>query len=620
MAVRDPDFRILFESAPGLYLVLTPDLTIVAVSDAYAAATMTEREEILGRNLFDVFPDNPDDPNATGTENLRASLDRVLSKKRPDAMAVQKYDIRKPESEGGGFEERHWSPVNSPVLGADGKIAYIIHRVEDVTEFVRLKREGSEQSQLAEELKTRAGRMEAEIYRRAQELQEVNQQLREFQSELEERVLARTADLQRAYDELQRQIEVREKTERALVRSEAQLRQSQKLEAIGRLAGGIAHDFNNLLTVILSYSDMLLHDLPPTDPRHAEITQIQRAGVRAADLTRQLLAFSRQQVLDPSNLDVNEILTALSNILTRVVGEDVELRMQLGANLGSVRADRSQIEQVIMNLVVNARDAMPDGGRITIRTEFLELDEELAGSHLEVLPGPYVMMSVSDTGIGMDKETQAQIFEPFFTTKEQGKGTGLGLSTAFGIVKQSGGSIWLYSEPGSGTTFKIYLPRVRNAADAAPDAGTGAELPRGTETILLVEDEEQVRIVAGSILRRAGYTVLQASSPGEAISIADRAADSIDLLVTDVIMPKMNGRQLADRIVTAKPGIKVLFMSGYTDDVILHHGVLDGGVAFLQKPLTRDSLTRRVRQVLDAGPTKEARRSASPRPSRSPSR
>jgi len=387
-APPEPDFRVLFESAPGLYLVLTPDLTIVAVSNAYASATMTKREEILGRQLFDVFPDNPDDPNATGTDNLRSSLDRVLTKKRPDAMAVQKYDIRKPESEGGGFEERHWSPVNSPVLRADGTIAYIIHRVEDVTEFVRLKREGTEQSQLAAELKTRAGRMEAEIYRRAQELQEANRQLREFQTELEERVVARTADLQRAYDELQRQIAEREKTEQALVRSEEQLRQSQKLEAIGRLAGGIAHDFNNLLTVILSYSDMLLHDLPAGDPRHGEITQIQRAGVRAADLTRQLLAFSRQQVLDPSNLDVNEILTSVNNILTRVVGEDVDLKMQLAPGLGSVRVDRSQLEQVIMNLVVNARDAMPDGGRISIRTEAVELDEELAGSRLRRLLTP----------------------------------------------------------------------------------------------------------------------------------------------------------------------------------------------------------------------------------------
>ena len=602
-ALPKPDFRVLFESAPGLYLVLAPDLTIVAVSDAYAAATMTQRSEILGRNLFDVFPDNPDDPDATGTENLRASLGRVLSQKRPDAMAVQKYDIRRPESEGGGFEERHWSPVNSPVLAEGGGIAYIIHRVEDVTEFVRLKREGSEQSQLAEELKTRAGRMEAEIYRRAQELQEANRQLREFQAELEERVLARTADLQRAYDELQRQIAEREKTEEALFRSEEQLRQSQKLEAIGRLAGGIAHDFNNLLTVILSYSDMLLHDLPSDDPRHAEITQIQRAGTRAADLTRQLLAFSRQQVLDPSNLDVNEVLTSVSNILSRVVGEDVEVKMQLGSGIGSVRADRSQIEQVIMNLVVNSRDAMPDGGRITIRTESVDLNEGLAGSHLEVSAGSYVMITVSDTGVGMDRETQERVFEPFFTTKERGKGTGLGLSTAFGIVKQSGGSIWLYSEPGAGTTFKIYLPRVRAAADVAVRPGAAVELPRGTETVLLVEDEEQVRTVAGSILRRAGYTVLQAASPGEAIAIAQRAEVPIDLLVSDVIMPKMNGRQMAERILSAQPSIKVLFMSGYTDDVILHHGVLDGGVAFLQKPLTRESLTRRVRQVLDSSVT-----------------
>jgi CheY-like chemotaxis protein len=315
-------------------------------------------------------------------------------------------------------------------------------------------------------------------------------------------------------------------------------------------------------------------------------------------------------VLDPSNLDVNEILTSVSNILTRVVGEDVELRMQLAPNLGRVRVDRSQLEQVIMNLVVNARDAMPDGGRIAIRTEAVELDEELAGSRLEVSPGPYVMVSVSDTGCGMNRETQARIFEPFFTTKEQGKGTGLGLSTAFGIVKQSGGSIWLYSEPGAGTTFKIYLPRVASGTEAPMAAAT--ELPRGDETILLVEDEEQVRVVAASILRRAGYSVLAAASPGEAISIAESAQAPIDLLVTDVIMPKMNGRILAERIVAGRPTIKVLFMSGYTDDIILHHGVLDGAVAFLQKPLTRDSLTRRVRQVLDGSPAGGLSRSITP--------
>lgn len=343
-----PDFQVLFESAPGLYLVLAPDFTIVAVSEAYLRATMTRRDEIVGRGLFEVFPDNPDDPKATGVANLRASLGRVLAHRRPDAMAVQKYDIRRPESEGGGFEERHWSPVNSPILSGQDEIAYIIHRVEDVTEFVRLKQHGREQTELAEALKTRAGRMEAEIYRRAQEIQDANRQLRELQAELEQRVQRRTADLQHANDELQREVVERQRTEEALLRSEEQLRQSQKLEAIGRLAGGIAHDFNNLLTVILGYSQMLLMKLAPADAKRAELEEIERAGQRAADLTRHLLAFSRQQVLQPKVLDLNAIVTGLDSMLRRLIGEDIDLVTAPSTALGRIQADRGQIEQVIM--------------------------------------------------------------------------------------------------------------------------------------------------------------------------------------------------------------------------------------------------------------------------------
>jgi signal transduction histidine kinase len=592
-AARDlpqPDFRMLFESAPVACLVLTNRLVITAVTDAYLKATKTFREQILGRHLFDVFPDNPDDPAATGVANLRASLDRVLSQKTADTMAVQKYDIRRPASEGGGFEERYWSPRNSPVL-VDGQVAYILHAVEDVTEFVRLKQRESEQQQLTEELKTHAGRMECEVFQRAQEIQEANGQLRELQASLARRVETRTADLTRTNDELQRALE-------QLRHSEEQLRQAQKLEAVGRLAGGIAHDFNNLLSVILSYTELLLSEPGLEQRNQSELEEIKRAGERAADLTRQMLAFSRQQVLEPKILDLNDVLANLSRMLVRVLGEDIELKILPGGPLGVVKADPGQIEQVVMNLVVNARDAMPRGGKLTIATSNVDLDEEYARGHLGVIPGPYVLLSVSDTGVGMNKATQTRIFEPFFTTKERGKGTGLGLSTVFGIVKQSGGNILVYSEPNFGATFKIYLPQASGAA-AAVSSQKPALATRGSETILLVEDEDQVRSVADGILRRSGYHVLEARSPAEALFICEQHPARIDLLLSDVVMPGLSGRMLAERISAMRPGIRVLFMSGYTDDAMLHHGVLDSGFAFLQKPFTPGSLSRRVREVLD---------------------
>ena len=558
-----PDFRLLFESAPGLYLVLDRDLQIVAVSDAYLRATMTAREQILGRGVFEVFPDNPDDPSATGVANLKGSLERVLAERRPDTMAVQKYDIRQPDAEGGGFEERFWSPVNSPVLGRDGAVAYIIHRVEDVTDFVRLKQLAGAQVRAEEPKNGGTNVMETELYRRAQEIQGANRQLREQRAQLEE-----------------------------------QLRQSQKLEAVGRLAGGIAHDFNNLLSVILMYTDELHEMLGPGGVGRPELEEIRVASRRASDLTRQMLAFSRQQVLDPKVIDLNEIVSGLGKMLSRVLGEDVDLRTVLEPNLGRAHADPGQIEQVIMNLVVNARDAMPTGGRLTITTAAATLDQAYAQEHLGVSPGDYVMLSVSDTGVGMDKATQSRAFEPFFTTKEQGKGTGLGLSTVFGIVKQSDGHIWLYTEPGAGATFRIYLPRVDGVvAPARPRATNPAR--GGSETILLVEDEDQIRRVSSAVLVRAGYHVVEARRPSEALELFAREAQRIDLLLTDVVMPEMSGRQLAERIDAVRGGVRVLFMSGYTNDAILHHGVLAPGVAFIQKPLTPDSLIRKVREVLD---------------------
>jgi signal transduction histidine kinase len=598
---RAPDFQLLFESVPGLYLVLNPDLLIVAVSSNYLRATMTTRSAILGKWLFDVFPDNPNDAKATGVANLRASLERVLLSGKSDTMAVQKYDIRRPEAEGGSFEERYWSPINTPVFNAAGELEYIIHRVDDVSEFLRLQREEHEQQRLAQELRSRAGVMELEIFRRAQELQDSNRRLRELQLELEARVESRTSDLQHMNDELAREMTERRKTELALRRSEEQLRQAQKLEAVGRLAGGVAHDFNNLLSVVLSYTSLMLADMLPSDPHRTEIEEIKLAGERAADLTRQLLAFSRQQILDRRLVNFNLIIENIHSMLSRVLGEDIELNVLLARDLDSAQADRGQIEQVLMNLVVNARDAMPSGGRLTIETSNVFLSEAYARDHPGVIAGPYVMIAVSDTGHGMDKATQVRAFEPFFTTKERGKGTGLGLSTVFGIVRQSEGNIWLYSEPGGGTTFKIYFPR----AEGLPEAVRVSERPssmRGAETVLLVEDEDQVRIVAGEVLRKYGYHVLEARSPGEALLVAEQHPVTIHLLLTDVVMPKMNGRQLAQRIQGQRPDIRVIYMSGYTDNVITHHGVLDSDVAFVQKPLTPEPLLAKLREILDAPP------------------
>jgi signal transduction histidine kinase/ActR/RegA family two-component response regulator len=388
------------------------------------------------------------------------------------------------------------------------------------------------------------------------------------------------------------------RAENALRQSEEQLRQAQKMEAVGRLAGGVAHDFNNVLSVILSYSELILADLKPNDPMRDDVGEIRKAASRAAGLTRQLLMFSRQQVVEPKVLDLYEALTSMDKMLRRIVGEDVELALIAPKTHGRVKVDPSHIEQVILNLVVNARDAMPTGGKLTIEISNVVLDEEYALRHLPVKPGPHVMMAVSDTGCGMSRDTQARIFEPFFTTKEMGKGTGLGLSTVFGIVQQSGGNIWVYSEVGKGTTFKVYLPRVDAEVDPLKAQATPTTL-RGTETILLVEDEEQVRAVALSALRRQGYHVLVAQHAGEALLLCESHPESIDLLLTDVVMPQMSGPELARRLARSRPEMKVLCMSGYTDDSIVRHGVLDIGVAFIQKPITPALLARKVREVLD---------------------
>jgi PAS domain S-box-containing protein len=384
-------------------------------------------------------------------------------------------------------------------------------------------------------------------------------------------------------------------------RAEAALRQAQKVEAIGRLAGGIAHDFNNLLTAILGSTELLLEMLPADHPGREEGQETRKAALRAADLTRQLLAFSRQQVLAPKVLVLNEVVVEMDRLLRRLLGEDVDLRIVLAKDLDPVRADPGQLEQVIVNLAVNARDAMPKGGQLTIETANVVLDAAYTAAHAVVPAGRYVVLMVSDSGTGMDAETQARIFEPFFTTKERGKGTGLGLATVYGIVKQSGGYIWVYSELAHGTTFKVYLPRVAAPIEplAAPVAAAAASL-RGTETILVVEDQDEVRNLVRRMLQGRGYTVLVAASGQEALPMAEAGSGTIDILVTDVVMPGIGGRELALLLAPSHPTMKVLYLSGYTDESIVHRGLLSPGLAFLQKPFSSDVLARKVREVLDS--------------------
>jgi two-component system, cell cycle sensor histidine kinase and response regulator CckA len=381
---------------------------------------------------------------------------------------------------------------------------------------------------------------------------------------------------------------------------EDQLRQSQKLEGIGQLAGGIAHDFNNLLTAINGYSSLALQRIEGNPSVRIYLEEIKKAGDRAANLTRQLLAFGRKQILQPLPLSLNDIVTDVNKMLQRLIGEDIQLSAKLTTDLKRVKADPGQIEQVLVNLIVNARDAMPQGGKLTIETANVELDREYASTHVGVLAGAYVVLAVSDTGTGMDERVRKQIFEPFFTTKEKGKGTGLGLSTVYGIVKQSGGNIWVYSEPNHGTTFKVYLPALDSAPQSSEVRVLESVIPRGSETVLLVEDEEVVRGLARQILEDAGYRVLVAQQGEEAIRLCIEDAKEIHLLLTDVVMPGAGGKEVADRLGALRPGIKVLFMSGYTDEAIVHHGVLDSNVKFIQKPFSPAALARKVREVLDS--------------------
>ncbi len=444
------------------------------------------------------------------------------------------------------------------------------------------------------------------------------EKLRESQRELERKVQERTAQLEEANRQLEslsqthahkRTVAEKERTDalEALRNTEKQLLQSQKLEAVGRLAGGISHDFNNLLTVILGYSDITKRNLAEGDPLRRNVDEILKASERAASLTRQLLAFSRKQVMQPKVFDLNTVVADLEKMLRRMIGEDIELCVSSETDLGNIKADPVQVEQVIMNLVVNARDAMPKGGKLSIETSNVYLDEAYARDHVTVAPGDYVMLAISDTGCGMDEETRLRIFEPFFTTKELGKGTGLGLSMVYGIVKQSGGNIWVYSEEDRGTTFKTYFPRVTAEAEEYKRTAHPCEVPKGSETILLVEDAEWVRTLARQVLETAGYRVLEAESADAAIRLCENMnGDRIDLLLTDVVMPGMSGNDMSRILLKKQPGMPVLYMSGYTDDAIVRHGVLEAGINFLEKPFTPAALALKVREVINSGKRRDA--------------
>jgi PAS domain S-box-containing protein len=421
--------------------------------------------------------------------------------------------------------------------------------------------------------------------------------------ELDARTVRNPDGTTRHFEGFVHDISERKETEAEKRRLQEQLVQAQKMEAVGQLAGGIAHDFNNLLTAITGYSELLLGELPPEDLRRSHAEEIRKAGERAASLTQQLLAFSRRQVLAPRVLDVNTLVSDIERMLRRLIGEHIELKTRKMADLWRVRADPGQIEQAILNLVLNARDAMPQGGVLTIETSNADLDEDFSRSHVPTQPGPYVRVAVTDTGVGISDEIKARLFEPFFTTKEMGKGTGLGLSTTYGIVKQSGGYLWCESGVGRGTTFTVFLPRVAEPLAEIVERKVLPPLHPGNETVLLVEDEPEVRSLVQRILKTQGYTVVTAANPDEALAISREFKGRIELMVTDVVMPGMSGLQLAERLLPTRPDMRVLFVSGYTDDAMGPLGILEPGKAFLQKPFTPAALARKVREVLDARTT-----------------
>jgi signal transduction histidine kinase len=554
------DYQALFEAAPGLYLVVDTALVVVAASDAYLRATMTSRDDIIGRDIFAVSPDNP---AATEASSLRASLERVRQNARPDAMAVQSYAIPRPE--GGSFAERHWSTLNVPIIGPDGKVAFIIHRIEDVTDLLPPEDEGREQRRIAEKLLTRAEQMGSELYRRAQQLQEANDRLRIANEEL--------------------------------ASSQAALHQAQKMEAVGQLTGGLAHDFNNLLTVIIGNVDLLEAEAGNSPRQSKLMATIRRSAERGARLTTQLLAFSRRQPLRPETCNLNALIIDFDVLIKRTLGETVAVRSDLHPGLWPCNVDLAQFEAAILNLIVNARDAMPSGGTLSIATQNVTLAAGDLPTDESVVPGPFVMVSIADTGIGMPPEVLEHVFEPFYTTKEIGKGSGLGLSQLYGFIRQSGGTVKIASKVGGGTVVTIYLPKATRMAIPAEPASAPAK-PKGSETVLVVEDDPDVLDVAVATLTDLGYRVLVAYDGVEAMTIIERD-EPIDLLFTDIVMPYgISGIQLARQARKLRQDIKILLTSGYAMQTLSAEYGAEKEFAIIGKPYRQAELAAHVRRAL----------------------
>ena len=661
-----PDFGALFEAAPDLYLVLTPDLTIIAASDTYCRATKTERAAILGRFLFDVFPDNPDDPETTATRNTRASMDRVLQTRRPDRMPIQKHDIRIPETEGGGFEERHWSPVNTPVLDAAGAVAWIIHRVEDVTETVRLRARVAARTEQAraqegtiDELRATGSFLEALlenlpgmlVVKSLPDFRYVflNRAAEETMGVVRAEVLGKTVhdffpkDEAAAFDARDRAVvesgaPLETTLDRVTTRArgvrqmqtvkvpvldkdgrpqyligvyhdvtdslalEQQLRQAMKMEAVGQLTGGVAHDFNNLLGIIIGNIDVAVERIGPDKLTRECLEDALKGAMRGAELTRRLLSFSRKQPLKPEVIDLNRSLPEMATMLGRTLGERITVELHPGDDLWPAVADAAQVDQALLNLALNARDAMQGAGHLIIETANARLDADYAAQQVEVTPGDYVQLSVSDNGAGMTPETLEHCFEPFFTTKSVEQGSGLGLSMVYGFVKQSRGHIKAYSELGHGTTVKIYLPRARRDTDTAlPGEAVETALLPGHELLLVVEDNADLRKVTVRQLAELGYRTLEAEHAQAALDVLAAHA-GIDLVFTDIVMPgRLSGSDLAREVQRLYPRVKVLMTSGYSARSTAGGFQEIAGVELLQKPFRKQDLAKTLRRILDAG-------------------